>query len=76
MTNLATRILLVRHGQSEWNLSGRWQGQADPPLTELGRMQAREAAQNVGSIDVIWSSDLQRAAATATESVFRRARVS
>ncbi|MET0826988.1 MAG: histidine phosphatase family protein, partial [Acidimicrobiales bacterium] len=30
------RVLVVRHGQSEWNAVGRWQGQADPPLTELG----------------------------------------
>jgi broad specificity phosphatase PhoE len=65
MTNLLTRVLLVRHGQSDWNLSGRWQGQADPPLTDLGHAQARAAAQNVGQVDVIWSSDLQRAADTA-----------
>ncbi|CAN5174899.1 hypothetical protein BH18ACT4_BH18ACT4_05500 [soil metagenome] len=32
-----TRLLLVRHGQSEWNAVGRWQGQADPPLTDLCR---------------------------------------
>ncbi|MGH9112556.1 MAG: histidine phosphatase family protein [Acidimicrobiales bacterium] len=60
-----TRVLLVRHGQSEWNASGRWQGQADPPLTELGRLQALEAARAVGAVDAIWSSDLQRAAETA-----------
>ncbi|MEC9424986.1 MAG: histidine phosphatase family protein, partial [Actinomycetota bacterium] len=28
-----TRLLVVRHGQSEWNAIGRWQGRADPPLT-------------------------------------------
>lgn len=61
-----TRVLLVRHGQSEWNATGRWQGQADPPLTELGRLQAREAARGVGAVDAIWASDLQRAADTAT----------
>jgi broad specificity phosphatase PhoE len=59
-----TRILLVRHGQSEWNAAGRWQGQADPPLTDLGREQARLAAARVGSVDAIVSSDLQRAAET------------
>ena len=32
-----TRVLVVRHGQSEWNAAGRWQGQADPPLSDLGR---------------------------------------
>ncbi|MCB0988696.1 MAG: histidine phosphatase family protein, partial [Acidimicrobiales bacterium] len=35
-----TRILLVRHGESTWNADGRWQGQADPPLSDLGRSQA------------------------------------
>jgi broad specificity phosphatase PhoE len=59
------RVLLVRHGQSEWNLSGRWQGQADPPLTDLGRTQARSAARALGTVDAIWTSDLQRAAETA-----------
>lgn len=60
-----TQILLVRHGQSEWNALGRWQGQADPPLTDLGRRQAFTAAGRVGTVDVIVSSDLQRALHTA-----------
>ena len=60
-----TRVLLVRHGQSEWNADGRWQGQADPPLTDLGRAQARHAARSLGAVDVIVASDLQRAAETA-----------
>jgi broad specificity phosphatase PhoE len=61
-----TSALLVRHGQSEWNALGRWQGQADPPLTDLGRAQARHAARSVGSVGAIVASDLQRAAETAT----------
>lgn len=61
-----TRVLLVRHGQSEWNALGRWQGQADPPLSDLGRAQARAAARSLGALDAIWASDLQRAAETAT----------
>lgn len=65
MSAPATRVLLVRHGQSEWNLSGRWQGQTDPPLTDLGRNQARSASRSLGVVDAIWSSDLQRAAETA-----------
>jgi broad specificity phosphatase PhoE len=60
-----TRVLLVRHGQSEWNAAGRWQGQADPPLSDLGRLQAREAGRALGAVEAIWSSDLQRAAETA-----------
>jgi broad specificity phosphatase PhoE len=60
-----TRLLLVRHGQSVWNADGRWQGQADPPLSELGRTQAFHAAHRVGSIDVIVASDLERARDTA-----------
>jgi broad specificity phosphatase PhoE len=62
---LATRVLLARHGQSEWNAEGRWQGQADAPLSDLGRRQAHEAARALGAIDAIWASDLQRAAQTA-----------
>jgi probable phosphoglycerate mutase len=60
-----TRVLLVRHGQSEWNADGRWQGQADPPLTDLGRHQAQHAARNLGVVDAIVASDLQRASETA-----------
>lgn len=56
-----TRLLLARHGQSTWNALGKWQGQADPPLSALGRLQARHAADRVGSVDVIVASDLERA---------------
>jgi len=60
-----TRMLLARHGQSEWNAVGRWQGQADPPLTELGRQQAYQASARIGSVDLVIASDLERAAHTA-----------
>lgn len=61
------RLLLVRHGESEWNALGRLQGQADPPLSELGRHQAaRMAARLVDEpIDAIVASDLIRASHTA-----------
>lgn len=60
------RILLVRHGESTWNADGRWQGQADPPLTDRGRQQAREAADGMPTpVDALWSSDLERARVTA-----------
>ena len=61
----ATNLLLVRHGQSEWNAIGRWQGHADPALSELGRRQAFVAAAAVGAVDGIIASDLIRAAETA-----------
>ena len=60
-----TEFLLVRHGQSTYNAEGRWQGQADAPLSHLGRLQAEHAARSVGSVDLIVASDLQRARDTA-----------
>jgi len=60
-----THVLLVRHGQSTWNADGRWQGQADPPLTDVGERQAAEAAVRIGGIDSVWASDLERARRTA-----------
>jgi len=60
-----TRILLLRHGQSEWNAEGRWQGQSDIALTDLGRRQAFAAAQRLGVVDAIVCSDLRRASDTA-----------
>ncbi len=64
------RALLVRHGQSEWNAVGRWQGQADPPLSDLGLRQARHGATRLaavlgGEATVVVTSDLRRALATA-----------
>jgi broad specificity phosphatase PhoE len=59
-------MLLVRHGQSAWNAEGRWQGRADPPLSDLGRLQARHAAGRLGAVDVIVASPLVRALDTAT----------
>lgn len=61
-----TRLLLIRHSESEWNAVGRWQGQADPPLSDRGRAQAREAANGLqGEVARVISSDLKRAAETA-----------
>ena len=69
---MAARLLIVRHGESTWNSEGRWQGQADPPLSALGEQQARDAARHLAkhpegelAIDAVWSSDLLRAARTA-----------
>lgn len=60
-----TQLLVVRHGQSVWNADGRWQGREDPPLTDLGREQARRAARAIGAIDGLFASPLDRAATTA-----------
>lgn len=60
-----TRLLVLRHGQSEWNAAGRWQGQADIALTPEGIQQARHAALKLGSFDLIATSSLQRARHTA-----------
>ena len=62
-----TRILLVRHGQSTWNANGRWQGRADPPLSDLGRRQAEVAAETIADqgMTAVWASPLRRARQTA-----------
>jgi broad specificity phosphatase PhoE len=60
-------VYLIRHGETEWNIIGRWQGILDVELNEVGREQAQklaEEAKNTG-IEAIYSSDLSRAAETA-----------
>ena len=62
----APRLLVIRHGESIWNADGRWQGQADPPLSPLGERQAEAAAAGVAEpVAAIWTSDLVRARRTA-----------
>ena len=63
--NVTTRLLVLRHGQSEWNAQGRWQGQADIALTPEGIQQAQLAALKLGKFDLIATSSLQRALRTA-----------
>ncbi len=68
MTTLAaTRVVLIRHGETAWNADTRIQGQLDIALNERGRWQAARMADALADegIEVIVSSDLQRARATA-----------
>lgn len=62
------RIYVARHGQSVWNAEHRWAGHADPPLSELGRTQAREACKTFRGyrFDAVTSSSLSRATETAS----------
>jgi broad specificity phosphatase PhoE len=60
-----TTLLLARHGETDWNRDGRFQGHADTSLNARGREQARELAEEVTDVDVIYASDLRRAVETA-----------
>jgi broad specificity phosphatase PhoE len=63
-----TRLILLRHGMTDWNRDGRLQGQSDPPLNDVGREQARRAAGLLAPANAraIYASDLKRALATAS----------
>lgn len=60
-------LLLVRHGQTDWNAQGRAQGHLDIPLNEVGLAQAEVLADVLAkrAVDRLWSSDLSRASQTA-----------
>jgi broad specificity phosphatase PhoE len=68
-TNSDCTVYLVRHGETEWNRNGRWQGQQDVPLSNMGRRQAAALAHRFQTldqkVDAFYSSDLQRAMETA-----------
>ena len=61
------RVLLWRHGQTDWNMINRFQGHSDIPLNDVGRYQAKHAAEILAGMNptAIISSDLGRARATA-----------
>ncbi len=64
---MTTTIVLVRHGETDWNRERRYQGHADTPLNEAGRAQARELAEILRSEDLgaVYTSPLRRASETA-----------
>lgn len=65
----ARRVVLWRHGRTQWNLEERFQGQSDIPLDETGRAQAKAAAPKLAELDpaAIVASDLTRTTQTAAE---------
>ncbi len=65
--NQETTVVLVRHGETEWNVAGRIQGHSDSPLTERGRQQGRLVAGRLArrNVGVVCSSDAGRAVETA-----------
>lgn len=66
---MTTRVLCIRHGETAWNATGRWQGHAPVPLNEAGLAQARQLGAYLAAralpIRAIYSSDLKRAMQTA-----------
>jgi broad specificity phosphatase PhoE len=62
-----TTLLLVRHGETDWNADGRLQGQTDRPLSDYGRRQAQQLASELADerFEAIYASDLSRARVTA-----------
>ena len=62
-----SRIILVRHGETDWNKEGRFQGQIDIPLNETGKNQAQKASNFLKSIDFnkAYSSSMSRPLETA-----------
>lgn len=63
--DITARLLVIRHGQSLWNIHERWQGQANIDLSEEGIAQAYAAAEKLGTFDMIIASHLTRALHTA-----------
>lgn len=64
---MSRRLVLLRHGRTAWNESGRAQGHADIELDDTGHAQARAAGRHLSDLELsaLWSSDLARARQTA-----------
>lgn len=74
MSDHITRLLVIRHGETAWNLEARIQGHTDIPLNEHGRWQAERLAHALADegLEAVYASDLQRARDTG-EAVARAA---
>lgn len=61
------QLTLIRHGITDWNVTGKFQGHTDTPLSEEGRLQAQALAKHLkkAKVDLIYSSSLSRALETA-----------
>ena len=70
-----TSLLVCRHGATDWNIEGRYQGQSDVPLNEQGCQQADGLADELAltPIDAIYASNLRRAWQTAEATARRHA---
>lgn len=62
---VVTTLLLVRHGETDWNRDRLWQGHTGPALNDVGRRQAAELAGRISHVDAVYSSDSERAHETA-----------
>jgi probable phosphoglycerate mutase len=62
-----TEVILIRHGETDWNVQGRFQGQIDVPLNAFGERQAARMAERLAHerVDVMYCSDLLRTRQTA-----------
>jgi broad specificity phosphatase PhoE len=62
-----TQLVLIRHGETDWNVEGRYQGQADPPLNARGLAQGEWLAEELeqARLEVLYTSPLLRARQTA-----------
>jgi len=62
-----TSIILIRHGETDWNIEGRYQGQADPPLNSQGLLQAQNLVPELqdSGLRALYTSPLQRTKQTA-----------
>lgn len=68
-----TELILIRHGETDWNVQGRFQGQIDVPLNAFGERQAARLAERMAGerVDIFYCSDLLRTRQTAAPAALR-----